>query len=89
MMVSHLQFQMALDFFCKNSAKHLKFLRCVICCFEGVLGLKVNLIKSCIYGVGQVDDLWSLVEVLGCKMGAFPFTYLGMPLGAPHRCKVV
>lgn len=40
--------------------------------FEAISGLKLNLSKSCIYGVGMVDDLWGFAEVLGCKQGSFP-----------------
>lgn len=62
---------------CKNSVWQLKFLSCVIRYFEAVSGLRINLSKSCIYRVGQVNDLWRFAEVLGYKQGSFPSTYLG------------
>lgn len=52
MMVAHLQFANETLNMCKSPVKHLKFLRCVIRCFEVVSGLKINLSKSCIYGMG-------------------------------------
>lgn len=63
--------------FCKCFTNQLKLLRCVIrfLCFEVVSGLKINLIKSYVYGVGKVDDLGRMAAVLGCKMGAFLFNY--------------
>lgn len=81
--ISHLQFVDDTLVFCKQSISQLTLLRCVIRCFEAILGLKVNLSKSCIYGVGQVNDLWRFVEVLGCQMGVLPTSYLRLPLGTP------
>lgn len=60
MMVSHLQFADDTLILCKNEDRQLKYLRFVIRCFEVVLGLKINLSKSCIYGVGRVDHLGRL-----------------------------
>lgn len=87
--VSHLQFANDTLVLCKGSKKQLKFLSCVIRWFEAVLCLKVNLSKSCMYEVGQVGNLKSLVSVLGCQVGNLPFYYLGLPLGAPYKSKHV
>lgn len=87
LVVSHLQFVDDTIVLCKNSEIQLKYLRCVIRCFEVVLGLKVNHSKSCIYCVGHVENLRRFVAVLGCKMGSLPTTYLGLPLGASFKCK--
>ena len=35
--------------------------------------------------VGDVSNMEEHAEVLGCKVGALPTTYLGLPLGAPYR----
>ncbi|RVX00295.1 Transposon TX1 uncharacterized 149 kDa protein [Vitis vinifera] len=52
-------------------------------------GLKINLKKSEIIPVGGVEDVDRAVAVFGCKVGNFPTTYLGLPLGAPHNsCRV-
>ena len=32
-----------------------------------------------------MDNLASLVAVLGCQTRQLPSTYLGLPLGAPHK----
>ena len=50
--------------------------------FEAISGLKVNLDKSELILMGRVEKVDDLACELGCKVGTFPFTYLGMPLGA-------
>lgn len=89
MTISHLQFANDILVFCKNFTSQRLLLRCVLRCFEALLGMKVNLSKSCIYGVGQVSDLWRFMEMLGCEMGALSFASLGLLLGAPYKCKEV
>ena len=32
--------------------------------------------------IRELDDVHALPEILGCKVGALPISYLGMPLGA-------
>lgn len=61
------------------------YLRYVIRCFEAIFGLKVNLLKSRMYGVGRVDNIGRLVECLGYTIGSLPTTYLGLPLGASFK----
>ena len=48
-------------------------------------GLKVNGVKSEMVHIGEVNNVQALVEILGCRVGALPMTYLGMPLGASHK----
>lgn len=70
---------------CKDSEVQVKYLRCVIRCFEVVSGLNVNLHKSIMYGVGNVEQIDRLVDCLGCSVGHLPTTYLGLPLGALYK----
>ncbi|XP_022003664.1 uncharacterized protein LOC110901123 [Helianthus annuus] len=55
----------------------------ILRCFYACSGLKINLGKSNIYGIGvgssEVDDM--SVEV-GCKSDSFPFKYLGLSVRA-------
>ncbi|RVX21849.1 hypothetical protein CK203_001592 [Vitis vinifera] len=44
--------------------------------------LRVNLEKSELISVGKVENVEELVEEFGCKLSVFPFSYLGLPLGA-------
>ena len=44
--------------------------------------LKVNLNKSELVPMGEVANLMGLVNILGCKVGSLPLTYIGLPLGS-------
>lgn len=60
----------------KNLARILK-------CFHISSGLKVNFHKSRLFGVGtSASELQSQAHVLGGLEGSFPFSYLGVPVGA-------
>ena len=52
--------------------------------FEAFSCLNINLEKSCVMLVGNVEDIEGLVLELGCKTGTLPTSYLGLPLGM-HR----
>ncbi|GJY81186.1 RNA-directed DNA polymerase, eukaryota, reverse transcriptase zinc-binding domain protein [Tanacetum coccineum] len=46
-------------------------------------GLRINIHKSNIYGIGvSNNEISSLASRTGCAAGFFPFTYLGLPIGA-------
>ncbi|RVW19551.1 putative ribonuclease H protein [Vitis vinifera] len=51
--------------------------------------LFINLNKSEILSVGRGENVEVLASELGCKVGSLPSTYLGLPLGAPHKSVVV
>lgn len=84
--VSHLQFANDTLIMCRDSEIQIKYLRCVVRCFEAGSRIKVNSQKNKIYGVGQVDNLGRLADCLGCSVESLPSTYLGLPLGAPYKC---
>ena len=48
-------------------------------------GLKVNVVKSKMVPIGEVNNVHALAEILGCRVGALPMAYLGMPLGTSHK----
>ncbi|RVW34431.1 DExH-box ATP-dependent RNA helicase DExH10 [Vitis vinifera] len=48
-----------------------------------------HLNKSEILLVGRVENAEVLASELGCKVGSLPSTYLGLPLGAPHKSVAV
>ena len=48
-------------------------------------GLKVNVAKSEMVPIGEVNNVHALAEILGCRVGALPMTYLDMLLGASHK----
>ncbi|KAL6350636.1 hypothetical protein AAG906_025566 [Vitis piasezkii] len=50
-----------------------------------VSGLRMNLAKSEIIPVGEVEEILELAAELGCRVGSLPSQYLGLPLGVPNR----
>lgn len=87
--ISHLQFADNTMIFCEVNMRKIGFLRCILCAFEAVTGLNINLAKSEVFSVGDVLDLDSLAWISGCKIGVPPSSYFGMPLGAPFKSKVI
>ena len=57
--------------------------------FEALFGLKINMDKSELIPVRNVDNAEELAVVLGCKVGSLPFTYLGLPLGTHYNSSKV
>ncbi|XP_071719302.1 uncharacterized protein [Rutidosis leptorrhynchoides] len=50
--------------------------------FYLVSGLKINVMKSKLFGFGVNDSqINEFVQELGCSKGTFPFTYFGLPIG--------
>lgn len=63
-----------------------RYLRVLFLCFEAVSGLKVNLAKSVLVPMGNVDGL---VSILDCGVSSLPLKYLGLPLGASFKAKSI
>ena len=53
--------------------------------FEPFSGLRINLSKSEIIPMGRVSNVETLAAELRCGIDSLPITYLGLPLGAPHK----
>lgn len=51
-------------------------------CFEAVLGLRINLVKSELVPIGNVNNVEGLANMLGCRVSSLPLKYLGLLLGA-------
>ncbi|GJW37835.1 RNA-directed DNA polymerase, eukaryota, reverse transcriptase zinc-binding domain protein [Tanacetum coccineum] len=46
-------------------------------------GLKINIHKSNIYGIGvNEDEIYNMASNAGCIAGNIPFNYLGLPIGS-------
>ena len=56
-------------------------IRLVLLCFQAFTGLKVNVGKSEIVPVGDVNNLDALANILHCRVGSLLMKYLGIPLG--------
>ena len=83
--ISHLLYADDTLIFCEADLGQLKFLSWILMWFEAMSGLKINLAKSEIIPIGPVTNLVELALELGCKIGSFPSSYLGLPLGAKHK----
>ena len=62
-----------------NIANMARVLRCFYVCS----GLKINIHKSNLFGLGtEGQEVVELASVMGCKVGLAPFEYLGILVGA-------
>ena len=55
--------------------------------YEAGSELKVNLAKSVLIPVGNVEQVGTLVSILGCEVTSMPVKYLGLPLGVSFKAK--
>ncbi|XP_071695868.1 uncharacterized protein [Rutidosis leptorrhynchoides] len=82
-LISHLQYADDTIFLGKWSRENVYSLRNLLKCFELASGLKVNFQKSCIYGIGvDFEEVSHVASRVGCQVGVFSFTYLGLPIGS-------
>ena len=63
--------------------------RLALSCFQVFTGLKVNVGKSEIVPVGEVNNLDALVNILHCRVGSLLMKYLGMPLGTSFKTALI
>jgi hypothetical protein len=75
--------------FCEANPNHLRHLQVLLLFFEVVSGLKVNLAKSFLVLVGNVDNMVELTGILGCGTSSLPLKYLGIPLRASYKAKSI
>ena len=85
LVISHLLYADDTVLFCEANSEQLMYLGWTLMWFEVYSGLKINLSKSEIIPVGRVDHVEMLASELGCGVGSLTTTYLGLPLGAPHK----
>ena len=86
--VTHLQYADDTLIFCEAEDEQIKNVVAVLMCFEAVSGLKVNFSKSALLGVEEEAHLMEVLAIImGCKVGSFLTTYLGLPLclGRPSK----
>ena len=57
--------------------------------FEAASGLKINLDKSEVIPVREVEEVNEMAVELGCRVGQLFAVYLGLPLGAPNKATSV
>lgn len=63
-------------------------LKAILIGFQLASGLKVNFHKSILCGVNMgEEEVSAFASTLCCRTGAFPFTYLGLPIGGKPSSK--
>ena len=65
--VSHLLFVDDTIIFCETRKENLTFLSWILAWFEVVSGLRINLAKSKLVPVGEVEEIEEMVVELGCR----------------------
>ncbi|GKA86093.1 hypothetical protein Tco_0807804, partial [Tanacetum coccineum] len=84
--IAHLQYANDVIFFGDWSKHNAKNLICVLKVFENVPGLKVNLSKSKLYGLGVSSGVVEeFARVIKCSKGELTLTYLGLPIRVSMR----
>lgn len=83
--ISHLLFTDDTIHFCDASREQMLSIRLVLTCFQAFIGLKVNVGKSEIVPIGEVQNIQSLANILQGKVGSLPMIYSGMPLGTLYK----
>jgi hypothetical protein len=83
--VSHLFYADDTILFCDACPEQVSYIRRVLTCFKAMTGLRVNMSKSEMVPIGVVPNLSSLADILSCRIGTLPMTYLGMPLGSSFK----
>jgi hypothetical protein len=62
LVVHHLLFANGTLIFCGAQAEHIRNLKCTFLCFEAVSGLRINLDKSKLVPIGEVEYVESLAH---------------------------
>ena len=67
--ISHLLFADDTIVFCEARKEDMTYLSWILCWFEAVSRLRINLAKSEIIPVGEVEEILEMAAELGCKVG--------------------
>jgi hypothetical protein len=87
--ISHILYADNTILFCDADLDQLIYVRIVLTCFEAVTSLRVNMAKSEMVPVGEVQNIVELADSLCCHIGGLPLSYFGMPLGASYKAVAV
>ena len=87
--ISHLLYADDTILFCDADLHQLLHIRLVLSCFEVVTKLGVNTGKSEMVPVGEVGNLAQLADIMCCRVGGLPMSYLGMPLETSFKAQSV
>ncbi|GJV38519.1 RNA-directed DNA polymerase, eukaryota, reverse transcriptase zinc-binding domain protein [Tanacetum coccineum] len=80
--ISHLIYVDDVIFLGEWSSANAHNLICMLRCFYLISGLKINVNKCNILGIGVSDEeVSNMANVIGCEAAKFPLKYLGVPVG--------
>ena len=85
--LSHLQYADDTVILLQYSPEILKNIRLILSTYEVLSGMKINYEKSEILSIGLDEDILLAANILGCKVGALPMRYLGMPVSSAKISK--
>ena len=67
--------------FMDHNLEQAKNMKLLLTFFEQLFGLKINFHKSEVFCYGEAKDFEDqYTELFGCKLGEYPFRYLGIPM---------
>jgi exonuclease III len=79
--ITHLQYADDTIIMIQDDDVQLANLKFILLCFEDMSGLKINYHKSEVIVMGTSPERQQTVaDKLNCKLGEFPFIYLGLPI---------
>lgn len=84
--ISHLQYADDTIFFGEWNRSNVGNLTGILNCFDEILGLKVNMNKSRLYGVGVDEEMVTeMARWAKCSVWSLPISYQGIPVGIEMR----
>ncbi|RVW58795.1 hypothetical protein CK203_108285 [Vitis vinifera] len=83
--ISHLFFVDDTVIFYEAKKENLTHLSWTLFWFEVASRLRINLAKSEIIPVGEMEEVDVMAMELRCRVGSLPSSYLGLLLGAPNK----
>ncbi|GJR32563.1 RNA-directed DNA polymerase, eukaryota, reverse transcriptase zinc-binding domain protein [Tanacetum coccineum] len=82
MRISHFIYVDDVIFLGEWSSVNAHNLLCMLCCFYLISGLKINVNKCNVLGVGvSNEEVSNLAKIIGCGAAKFLMKYLGVPVG--------
>ena len=79
--VSHLQYADDTIIMIQQDDLAIANLKFMLLCFESMSGLRINFHKSEVLVLGaSTDEQTRVAQMINCRQGSFPFTYLGLPI---------
>jgi len=79
--LSHLQYADDTIIFLKDNETNYENLKFLLLCYESMSGMKINYNKSEVFAIGiEQVEIDRIAAIFGCKVGAFPIIYLGLPV---------